>query len=47
MTDSAGKSTVDVPIKRGVAKIAMPVKGRARISAASGVVTGNELEVGG
>ena len=47
MTDSAGKSTVDVPIKRGVAKITMPSKGRARISAASGVVTGNELEVGG
>jgi hypothetical protein len=47
MSDSAGKTTVDVPIKRGVAKIAMPIKGRARISAASGVVTGNELEVGG
>lgn len=47
MSDAAGKTTVDVPIKRGVAKIAMPIKGRARISAASGVVTGNELEVGG
>ena len=47
MSDSAGKTTVDVPIKRGVAKIAMPITGRARISAASGVVTGNELEIGG
>ena len=47
MTDAAGKTTVDVPIKRGIAKIAMPAKGRARISVASGVVTGNELEVSG
>ncbi|HEX6803096.1 MAG TPA: hypothetical protein VF133_05390 [Terriglobales bacterium] len=47
MSDSAGKTTVDVPIKRGVAKIEMPIKGTAKISAASGVVTGNELEVGG
>jgi hypothetical protein len=47
MTDSAGKTTVDVPIKRGVAKIEMPIKGRARITVASGVVTGNELEVSG
>lgn len=47
MSDAAGKTTVDVPIKRGVAKTAMPIRGRARISAASGVVTGNELEVGG
>jgi hypothetical protein len=47
MTDSAGKTTVDVPIKRGVAKIEMPIKGRARVTVASGVVTGNELEVTG
>jgi len=44
-TDSAGKTTVDVPIKRGVAKVEMPVQGQARITVASGVVTGNELEV--
>jgi hypothetical protein len=44
---SAGKTTVDVPIKRGVAKVEMPVEGRARITVASGVVTGNELEVAG
>jgi hypothetical protein len=45
--DEAGKTTVDVPIKRGVAKVEMPVEGRARITVASGVVTGNELEVSG
>jgi hypothetical protein len=47
MIDAAGKTTVDVPIKRGVAKIAMPIKGPARISVASGVVTGNELVLSG
>ncbi|MBV9180979.1 MAG: hypothetical protein JO356_06675 [Acidobacteria bacterium] len=47
MTDMGGKTTVDVPIKRGIAKITMPIKGRARISVASGVVTGNDLEVTG
>ena len=47
MTDSAGKTTVDVPIKRGTAKVEMPIKGRARVTVASGVVTGNELEVSG
>ena len=45
--DSAGKTTVDVPVKRDVAKIEMPIDGQARITVASGVVTGNELEVGG
>lgn len=45
--DDSGKTTVDVPIKRGVARIEMPVDGRARITVASGVVTGNELEVAG
>lgn len=45
--DSAGKTTVDVPVKRDVARIEMPVEGQARITVASGVVTGNELEVGG
>ncbi len=45
--DSAGKTTVDVPIKRGVAKVEMPIEGQARVTAASGVVTGNELQVAG
>ena len=47
MTDAAGKTTVDVPIKRGTAKVEMAIKGRARVTVASGVVTGNELEVSG
>ena len=46
-TDAAGKTTVDVPIKRGVAKVEMPIEGAARITVASGVVTGNELQVAG
>jgi hypothetical protein len=46
-SDAGGKSTVDVPIKRGVARIELPVEGRAKITVASGVVTGNELEVSG
>lgn len=46
-SDGAGKTTVDVPIKRGVAKVEMPIDGRAKITVASGVVTGNELEVAG
>lgn len=44
-TDGAGKTTVDVPIKRGVAKVEMPVEGHGRVTVASGVVTGNELGV--
>lgn len=47
MTDSAGKTTVDVPIKKGIAKVEMPISGPARITVASGVVTGNELYVAG
>lgn len=45
--DAHGKTTVDVPIKRGVAKVEMPASGSATISVASGVVIGNELHVGG
>jgi hypothetical protein len=45
--DSTGKTTVDVPLKRGVAKVEMSVAGRGRVAVASGVVTGNELEVAG
>jgi hypothetical protein len=47
VTDSSGKTTVDVPIKRGVAKVEIPATGRARITAASGVVSGNELNLAG
>ena len=45
--DLKGKTTVDAPVKRGVAKVEIPVNGNARVTAASGVVTGNELSVGG
>jgi hypothetical protein len=47
MIDGKGKTTVDAPIKRGIAKVQMPVSGNARITVASGVVTGNELHVAG
>lgn len=46
-SDNGGKTTVDVPIKRSVAKVEMPIDGPAKITVASGVVTGNELEVAG
>jgi hypothetical protein len=46
-TDSSGKTTVDAPVKRGVAKIDMPAAGEATISVASGVAMGNEIRIGG
>lgn len=46
-TDSSGKTTVDVPIKKGIAKVEMPIAGEAHITVASGVVTGNEMNVAG
>jgi hypothetical protein len=39
-------STVDAPIKQGVARAQMTASGPVAISAASGVVMGNELRVG-
>jgi hypothetical protein len=45
--DSQGKTTVDAPVKKGVARAQLPVSGAARISVASGVVIGNEVTVGG
>lgn len=45
--DSSGKTTVDAPVKRDVAKVSMPVSGAARITVASGAVTGNELQIAG
>ena len=40
---NGGESTVDVPIKRGIAEVKMPARPGARISIASGVVLGNEI----
>jgi hypothetical protein len=37
------ESTVDVPLKRGVAKVEMPAYPGANISVASGVVLGNQI----
>ncbi len=42
-----GKSTVDAPIKQGVARAEIIAPGAVTISAASGVVMGNELRIGG
>jgi hypothetical protein len=45
--DSSGKTTVDAPIKKGVARTRMSIHGRARVSVACGVVLGNELSIAG
>lgn len=37
-------STVDVPLKRGIAEVKMPAHVGARITVASGVVLGNEIQ---
>jgi hypothetical protein len=47
MADQAGKSTVDVPIKKGVARTQFSVHGPAQISVACGVVLGNDLAFNG
>jgi len=45
-SEAQGKSTVDAPIKQGVAKAQIDASGNTVISAASGVVLGNELRIG-
>jgi len=42
-----GQSTVDVPLKRGIARTELPARNGAVISAASGVVMGNEIRWSG
>jgi hypothetical protein len=42
-----GQSTVDVPLKRGVARAEVPAQDGAVISVAAGVVMGNEIRWGG
>jgi len=42
-TYTGGESTVDVPLKRGVARTDMPAYSGARISVATGVFIGNEI----
>ena len=46
-TDSAGRSTVDARIRKGIARAELPTAGDAQIAVAAGVVLGNELRVGG
>jgi hypothetical protein len=41
------QSTVDAPLKQGIAKVEMPAYNGARISVASGVVAGNEIRWNG
>lgn len=45
--DGRTRSTVDARIKRGVARAELPAAPSATISAASGVVLGNEIRLGG
>jgi hypothetical protein len=45
-TYSEGESTVDVPLKRGVARADMPAYSRAKVSVATGVFIGNEIRLG-
>jgi len=44
-TNALGKSTVDVPIKQGVARARLIASGETSISVASGVVMGNEIRL--
>jgi hypothetical protein len=39
------QSTVDVPLKHGIAQVEMPAHKGARVSVASGVVMGNEIHI--
>jgi hypothetical protein len=45
-THNGDESTVDVPLKRGIARTDMPAYGGARISVATGVFVGNEIRWG-
>jgi hypothetical protein len=42
-TFNGTQSTVDVPLKQGIARVDMPANKGAKISVASGVVAGNEI----
>lgn len=46
-TYNGDEATVDVPIKRGIARTEMPAYKGATISVATGVVMGNEIHWGG
>jgi hypothetical protein len=42
----SAQSTVDVPLKRGIAQVEMPAHDGATITVASGVVLGNQIRWG-
>ena len=42
---ATGRTTVDAPIKKGIARAELPIAGNATISVASGVVIGNEIRL--
>lgn len=42
-TYAGGQSTVDVPLKRDVAEVKMPIHSRATLTVASGVILGNQI----
>ena len=44
--EANGKSTVDAPVKQGIARAQIEAAGATVISVASGVVMGNELRIG-
>ena len=44
-TEASGKSTVDAPIKQGIARARIAASGPTVISVASGIVMGNELRL--
>lgn len=45
-TEAKGKSTVDAPVKQGIARAQIEASGETVVSVASGVVMGNELHIG-
>ena len=45
-TYNGGESTIDVPLKRGIARADMPAHSGAKVSVATGVFIGNEIRVG-
>lgn len=45
-TYNGGQSTVDVPLKHGIAQASLPAHSGAMLSAASGVVLGNQIRWG-
>lgn len=45
-TNNGAQTTVDVPLKRGVARVEMPLDPGATVTVASGVVLGNQIRLG-